>query len=395
MMAIHMMIAALMVAQSSGSGQSNRPTAERADPGGFWPTHKLMESLVGRWAEMVSERYELDDQQQKDLVAQMQRRWMRFADDNEKALKPLLNEYIEMRLQMEPPTKEQVAEWSQRAGKSFDLFETEINRGADEMKGLLHEDQIPKFEGDVLGFQAGMQFARVQLGRWQRGEYNEQEFWDPPMTVRRARRAEEEAKRAEAEKAKVATAAAEGAAGAEAKGPQDQIVAEVGAWQKYVEDFIARYKLDAAQQKTAKSVLQEMRERALSHRDANKVEIDRLEERIAAGSKTKEESDAIEKELTRLYGPIDALFDELKRRLEPIPTAEQKAAAAKREAEAKTQQSGKSSEAKKPVGGDQPIDDGKEVEDDKPSGGNKPADGSTSPPAEKKPAGGKEPKKKT
>lgn len=375
----------LLAAAGVVQAPPSRPSVERLETGGFWPTHRMMESLIGRWAEMVASRYELDERQQKELLSQMQRRWLRFADDNEKLLKPLFNDYVEMRLQMEQPTKEQIIEWSQRAAKAFDLFESEINRGTEEMRNLLREDQLPKFEADVLGFQAGMQFARIQLGRWQQGEYREQEFWDPPMAVRRARRAEEEARRAAAEKSR-----GEADAAAVSTAPPDQVAAEVDAWQKYVEEFIARYRLDTAQQKTARSILHEMRERALSFRDANKLEIDRLEERIAASRGTPEETAAIEKDLKRLYGPIDALFEEMKRRLEPIPTAEQKAAAGKRDAEvrAKAKAAEKSSDADKPRG------DLDELEVEAPPEPEKSVKEQVPPPV-KTPQNGKEPKKKS
>ncbi len=315
----------------------------REDSGGLWPTGRMMDLMIARWAEMVADRYELDEAQKSDLTAKMQKRWGGFARENEKDFKPLMNDFIEMRLQMEAPTKEQVVEWSGRAGKAFDLFEKQIADGVEEMRGILREDQLGKFEGDLLGFKAGMQFARTQLGRWQQGEFNEREFWDPPLAVRRERRAAEEAReRAEAERAKAEEAAKAG------ESPTDQIATEVDAWTKYVEEFISRFQLDEAQTKSANSILKEMKERALVHRDANKAEIDRLEKKIAEHDGTEDELKEIEAQLVKVYGPIDAMFEELQRRLDPIPTSEQKARAGRAEAKKNGSKDVPSGEPKKP-----------------------------------------------
>ncbi|MCC7291151.1 MAG: hypothetical protein IT449_03700 [Phycisphaerales bacterium] len=317
--------------------QNQKAPARRAEPldeGGIWPTRKMMDLMLARWGEMVSEHYELDEKQSTELTSKIKSRWTTFAKENQKTLEPLLTDFIEMRLQMEPPTKEQVAEWSKRAGGAFDLLEKEINQGAEEMRGILRDDQRAKFDGEMMGFQTGMQFARTQLNRWQQGEFQEREFWDPPLAVRRERREAEQA-RAKAEEAKAKSAAADASGkmpGASmADGPPDQIASEVDAWTQHVEDFIKKYELDEAQKKSAYSILKELKDRALAHRDANKPEIDKLERRIALGTGTPEELKQVEEQLVKLYGPIDAMFEELQRRIEPIPTAKQKAAARKRE----------------------------------------------------------------
>jgi len=319
-----LLFASVAVPAIPQSGQAPAARQEEPDHGGFWPTRRMTDLLLTRWAEHVVERYELDEAQSVELTRKLKSRWSGYLNDNESSLKPLLNSFVEMRLQMEPPSKEQVQEWGRRASQAFNSFETQIKKGSDELRGLLRDDQLAKFEGDLLGFTTGMQFARTQLHRWEQGEYEEREFWDPPLAVRRARREAEEAR---ARESKAAAEAADAASGAANRAPADQIVAEMDAWQKYVDDFIKQYQLDAAQKKAAYSILEELRQRALSHRDANKVEIDKLEARIARHSGTDEQLAKIKEDLDRLYGPIDAMFAELQKRLEPIPTATQKAAA--------------------------------------------------------------------
>lgn len=110
----------------------------------------------------------------------------------------------------------------------------------------------------------------------------------------------------------------------------DQVVVELGRWDKYVEEFIRIYDLDEGQRTAALSCLSELKQRAIDHRDRHREEIAALEHRIHNNTGTDEELAEIKQELTRLYGPIDDTFSELKRRIELIPTTEQRARVAER-----------------------------------------------------------------
>jgi hypothetical protein len=142
------------------------------------------------------------------------------------------------------------------------------------------------------------------------------EVWQPTTSQRRARRAERQRGRG-AQGAKTAQAAPE---------PQetDQIALELTAWEQYVEEFIRIYHLDEGQRTATLSVLAELKERAIAHRDLRRDDIARLEHRIATFTGSEEELGELKKQLTELYGPIDDMFAELKRRIEQIPTAQQR-----------------------------------------------------------------------
>jgi len=105
----------------------------------------------------------------------------------------------------------------------------------------------------------------------------------------------------------------------------DQVALELDSWDRYVADVIERFRFNDGQQQAARSILKEMKDRALAHRDRHREEITRLEEKLASGNP--DDSDALENELTRLYGPIDEMFRELFARVEQIPTAAQRRAA--------------------------------------------------------------------
>ena len=109
--------------------------------------------------------------------------------------------------------------------------------------------------------------------------------------------------------------------------PEDQIAVEVGRWEKYVAEFNDRFGLNEGQRNTSFSFLQELKERALSHRDRYREDIGGLERRIEGFSGSETELADLKKQLTTLYGPIDDMFKELQARLERLPTTEQRAAA--------------------------------------------------------------------
>ncbi len=304
--------------------QDNRARVEPiADPGGFWPTDKMIHLFMQRWSDEVSERYRLDASQKAQWAGKLSERWTRFSHGNRGEMQPMLNEFIEMRLGMKPPSGEQVKAWASRASPAFEKLKEELTAGSKELRGFLKPGQRAKFDTDLMGFTMGLQVARSKLDLWKEGEFNERDFWDPPGSERRRRRAEAQA--------------AKGEAPPEADVPPDQIELELDSWQEYVNRFIRIYKLDEAQKATAFSVLKELRERAIAHRDRHRVEIEKLERRVEAHDGSQEDLAEIEEQLTAMYGPIDTMFEELKTRLNSVPTEAQRASVARRDREDRDQ----------------------------------------------------------
>ncbi len=322
--------AASPIAQERGDNRpverETRVVEEAAkDPGGFWPTERMIDLMTRRWADEVASRYSLDERQQGVWADKMADRWTRFSREQRERMEPILSEFIEMRLEMTPPSVEQVRAFADKASPAFDLFRDELVAGGKELRELLKPGQRAKFDTDMMGMTAGLETARKKLDLWQNGEFNERDFWDPPSSVREERRAAQKAAEgsdAEGGDAAVATAVQEGDAAGEPA--PDQIELELDSWQKYVERFIRMYKLDDPQTATAKSILKELRERAIAHRDAYRQEIADLERRIAEHDGTQEELHDLETRIADLYGPIDKLFEQLKTRLDGIPTQAQR-----------------------------------------------------------------------
>lgn len=308
------------------SGQSDNPSeAAESDAsprsGGMWPTPKLMNLMLTRWADQIGEEYELEPEQRTRVQEQVSARWSSFLQENRDSIEPLVTEFLELRMEMAPPDKDTVQQWAQRAMPMYEQFRKQVTGTNGDLRQVLTPKQRIKFEIDAMQFAVGLQYAESQLSKWKSGEFDPKDFWEPPPSARedrtkrwderRARRQEQRRLREERE--------------AEAKAlapPEDQIAVEMDLWDKYVAEFIARYDLDSGQKTTVQSLLTEMKQRATAHRDRNSAEILQLEARIQAGGDAPQQEE-VKKKLVELYGPIDEMFAELQRRMQAVPTKEQ------------------------------------------------------------------------
>jgi chromosome segregation ATPase len=302
-------------------GQEESSAEEAVDlSSGLWPTQKLMRSMVERWAMEMTDQYELDEEASQRVREDMLARWPAYLESNRTQIQPVLNQFLEMRMGVEPPTKEEVSAWAAKAKPILESMSVEFEAGSREFKEVLRPLQKARFELEALKYRAGMTAARAKLNQWEQGEFDPRDFWEP---TRVARRKEREARQA----------AEAAAAGVEAKEPEDQIELELENWDRYVRTFIEIYGLDDAQRDAARSMLTELKQRALDHRDRNSDRIQQLELRIADGDTTDEQVAEIKQQLVELYGPIDKMFTELKDRLNGIPTTQQRASVQERHQE--------------------------------------------------------------
>lgn len=312
--------------------QREGDTAPPAPPEGLWPSQKLLHLMLGRWAEQVSEKYDMDDVQTAKLRVKVTERWSGFLKQNRSAIQPIVNEFIEMRMELQPPAKDRVQAWAKRTTPVFDKFRAQLSQGMAEFREVLTPFQRIKFEIDALKLGVGMKLAEGKLKQWKKGEFDENDFWEPTSGERRRRRAERRRRRKEeAEKIAESDATAPGgpeSADASTTIPNDrtdQIAVELKAWDRYVEEFIRIYALDEGQRDAVLSVLSELKDRAIAHRDRRRDDIAKLEYRIKTFNGADDELSDLKQRLTELYGPIDDMFKELKRRVEQIPTEKQRA----------------------------------------------------------------------
>ncbi len=302
-----------------GSAENDRP------PEGLWPSRKLLRLILVRYVDDACDRYDLDEAQCHAVRETTADQWTDWLTQRRSELEPLVNEYLEMRLGLEPPSTEQVKAWSDRALPAFSAVREQIEKTWDGFRAVMSPAQRARFEIKALKARAALAMAAAKLQQWREGTFDTSEVWEPRVPdERRQARKERRARRAE-RRQRIAEET-------EAAQP-DQIALELDRWQQYVADFIERYQLDEGQRTTALSLLAEVTARATEHRDRHRSEIAALERRINNPTDDASERDSIKEELQRLYGPIDELFAELARRLEPIPTQVQRQSAERVKAE--------------------------------------------------------------
>lgn len=288
---------------------------------GLWPSPRLMDLMLARWADELSREYELDDTQRAKVREAVTKRWSGFLNEHRSMIQPIANEFVEMRLELEPPPDQRVQDWAKRATPVFGKFREQFEQGTAEFREILTPLQRSKFEFKAMQFSLGMQVVEEKLKQWQRGEIDSKEFWEPTA---RHRRGHQDDHRRQHEAANTKQRAAE-----TVPKETDQIALELKAWREYVEAFVRIYNLDEGQRTSVVSILSELKQRAISHRDGHREAITRLEQRIHNFTGSKEEQAELKKQLTELYGPIDEMFNELKRRIEQVPTTAQRETAVK------------------------------------------------------------------
>lgn len=290
---------------------------------GLWPSPKITDLLLTRWADQFSRQFGLSEDQNQKARQAMVDRWGRYLRENREKIEPLINDFLEMRLELEPPSREQVQSWSKRALPVLDQTQEQVQQGANDFRAFLNPQQLSRFDSQMLQFGVGLRMARNRLEVFKDGEFDPadaREFWRAP----RAR-----APRQQSPDANKKTKKSEAAADKKL----DPIELELDAWRQYAEAFVLRYELVEGQRDTVRSILADVTEQARNHRTRYRHEIDRLERRIEHFNGSEKELSELKRLLADLYGPIDRMFADFKARIDEIPTAVQKAKFAQREAQ--------------------------------------------------------------
>jgi hypothetical protein len=213
-----------------------------------------------------------------------------------------------------------VARWAARALPVWERIEKELSASDRELREILTEEQRVRFDEDRRRMWRSLENWRSTLSQWKRGKFDPDDW--PGRRREREARAEPPDDPAERQ-----------AQPASRPVDQTEVDAELQAWARFVQDFCDYYELDEAQRGAAFSILREMQERAEAYHARHRVNLERLERMIEG--ELPAEPEEIEREIQELYGPVDELFRELQRRLDPIPTPGQIRMAEQRQAESR------------------------------------------------------------
>lgn len=339
--ALWAMVAATAVSQDNRQPPS-RDGAEYP-PAGFWPTEKMMSAIIDRLTEQMAKEYGFDDAQLWNTRDLLTDRFPRWFQDNRAVLQALTNQYIEAVIGSEPPTPEEVADWSQRAKPLFNEFFMLVEDTVDDMGTYLTDEQRIVVEGQMAAFRVGTNYMNQRLEVWSKGGYDWLSEWPRSDEFRRReaerrQRLEREATLARNEVLGIPTetegpiapdATVVGPAGPSdpaAKAARPDKAAALDEWAQYVEDFIRRFQLDEGQRNLAHRYLRDqttLRDRYLRSRIAR---INAVETKLKSAA-SDEEKVKVAAELDQLNAPIERMFQLLKERLDRLPTRKQRAAA--------------------------------------------------------------------
>lgn len=310
---------------------------------GFWPTPLMIDRIIDRITEEMAGNYTMDEDQRERTAAIFRSKLVPFFMENRAEIQTLVNEFFEVQLNKEAPTSEMVAEWSQRVMPILRDFESVVDNVTDDMREYFTDDQVTKMEGELAAIKTGFTLANNKLGSWAAGKYDPEVEWFTPGPAREKREREQaeemdRAMRDAQEQAEARAREAENATRLEVGGvavqpmPADPARKAVSQpvvkdeWTLYTEDFIRRYELEPEQEQKAREFLrarQVERDRYLQKKAADIARVTQA----AADATDEEKRKHSKEEADRLEAPVSRMFQQLRDKLNTLPTRAQRARA--------------------------------------------------------------------
>jgi hypothetical protein len=262
-----------------------------------------VDSMIQQAADNVARRYNLSPEQREKTRQMMQAGVTKFLEQNEEAIWPLVRDLARQQLTGAPPDPETAKHIGEAALPLVEKAKQAIYKANEDWGQILSPEQKQLHDFDLREMKG--QFE--EINRNFEG-YKDGNLVPNPMFPQSPSKADEPP-----------------------RPPRPSNVYRPSkrledAWDKYVQDFIAKYELDPGQKLSAESYLREVKQRAADHRTSRVKEYadvaKRLRESYATGDLKKRAT--AERDEKALNKPINDLFDELKRRLDGIPTPAQK-----------------------------------------------------------------------
>lgn len=295
MLKITSITAFALAAVGSAFGQDNSEAKSLWNP----------ESQMQAACDGIAARYKLDSNQKQATCDMLTERVTDFLNKHDKELWPLLMELGGYELQGKMPDGNNA---KRIANKGYSIFEEaweEIFSAQTKFHELLNEDQKKIHNRDVKNLRNQHSHMEKQFKSWQRGQVNGRSPLDS-VRIGNGRRL----------------------------GPQRSVPSTVKArqlgdkWEQYVRTFIETYHLDEAQKRQANTFLVEAKSKAEQHRRNYKKEFKQAQEMMSQAKAAKPVNTKgiamAQKILDAFNGPLENWFQELKDKLDHIPTEKQR-----------------------------------------------------------------------
>ncbi len=333
--------------------------------------------LIDNYARFVSRKYNLTEEQDLYTKELIRERAHGFLDKHNDKLRGMLEQLFEVRSGGDA-SPEELKRWGEEIRPLFDEAKTMIEASNGEFREILSDEQRKTHDADLKLMNETFSTTDAQISKMVSGQMTAEELRQGTRPAGRSSRPPTPRPQTAPPPPGGAPGEAKGApSGQQTADPADpQSQAEVvapagetvppvvsgvpvtpapsrgervdrraprsravgkdfeGEWDKYVKDFIAKYSLDESQQQQAATILADCKTQATRYADAKKSEIatidGQLEETKKSTDKDKSKKLAdLNAQRTKLMEPVGKIFEEqLKPRLEKIPTRAQRKAAA-------------------------------------------------------------------
>lgn len=219
----------------------------------------------------------------------------RVADEAERILPPEQVEQGRARRQTES------VEFQRRREEMRQRFEQRRQEQETQPPAEQPENQETPNTGDGQPSNEGRESRRERGRRFRQSEGQDQPGGEQPREQGEGRRGDRE-----------------GREGREGEARDYDPEAALGPWERYVRQYIRRYRLDPSQQATAMSILRGIQEQRTVYETAHRADYE-IAQKL-------ESTDQKKQELARLNSRVERLFVDLKTQLDRIPTVAQREA---------------------------------------------------------------------
>lgn len=297
-----------------------------------------IDSMIRQAGENVSKRYNCNEEQTQFTKDMMEAGVNKFLRENQDEIWPLLRELWPYQVKGELPDSDTAKRIAKRLLPLIERAQKTIHEANDIWAQRLSPEQRKLYEFDRKEMDDTFEQMRTNFKKWESGEVVPQ-----PIFPRPEKKPTEPPKPSKPDPDQVS-----GPPNRELRATNKAML--MGEFQRYVEKFIRDYKLDATQAESARSILREMDSRADAHLSKVKPQMDEVLKKKLEARKNAEWKKYVEldKEIETLNAPVKELFDELKDRLNKIPTEDQKRAYEEAQKKA-AEEAAKPKPEKKPV----------------------------------------------
>ncbi len=290
-----------------------------------WEINQRFDTFVG----VISDRYYLDEKQEAKLRRMLVTENARLFTKHSGRIMSYATEALQTRAAGQPFTADQVARWTRTAQPVFRDSRVSFQRLADDFSKQLDPEQRQILARDVAAATNRMDTMEQMAQKWMQGEWTADEWgmqYDPIQMAGEERliAAEDAAAEAAAQAHQDPGSDAGVVAGVSERAPQPpapaptpppaNVARDDDRYARYVRAFIDKFQINNEQQQRAWLFHKEVIGRDAGLRA-------RFDPRIAAADEGSELRKSLTADLDR---SLDRLFDQLKRRLERLPTRKQR-----------------------------------------------------------------------